>query len=136
MLELAKRHGQGPVRSADIAATQAIPQRFLENILNELKSSGLVEAHRGPQGGFVLACDPEELTVGRVIRLVDGPLDPVKCTRTNDQRDCPLTDRCSLLGVWQQAKEAVESVYDNVTFADLARQEISADDKKTVDFCI
>src|SRR5664280_658065 len=103
LLELAKRHGRGIVQTDEIAAKQAIPPRFLGNILNELRAAGLVTARRGPHGGFLLACDPKELTVGRVIRLIDGPLDPVRCTKASDQTDCPLKDRCSLVELWEQA---------------------------------
>src|ERR1035437_5528827 len=88
LLELAKRYGQAPVRSGEIAAKQAIPPRFLEHILTELKTSALVEARRGVHGGFQLALPPEELTVGKVIRIVDGPLDPVRCTKEPSQIDC------------------------------------------------
>jgi Rrf2 family cysteine metabolism transcriptional repressor len=136
LLELAKRSDQTPVRSGEIAASQAIPPRFLENILNELKTAGLVEARRGVQGGFVLACKPEDLTVGRVIRLVDGSLDPVRCTKGSDRRDCPLKDRCSLLQLWEEAKAAVEAVYDRATFAELARRDKAADGREKSDYCI
>jgi len=136
LLELSKRSGQAPMRSGEIAAKQAIPARFLENILNELKTAGLVEARRGAQGGFLLACKPEQLTVGRVIRLVDGSLDPVRCRKGPDQRDCPLKDRCSLLQLWEEAKAAVEAVYDRATFADLAKREISLDRQQTAEYCI
>ncbi len=136
LLELSKQSGRTPLRSGEIAAKQAIPPRFLENILNELKTAGLVEARRGVQGGFLLACKPEELTVGRVIRLVDGPLDPVRCTKGADQRDCPLRDRCSLLQLWEEAKAAVEAVYDRATFAELAKREGLLDRQQTADYCI
>jgi Rrf2 family protein len=136
LLELAKRYGQAPVPSGEVAARQAIPQRFLENILNELKTAGLVDARRGVQGGFGLACKPEELTVGRVIRLVDGPLDPVRCTKGPAGRDCPLKERCSLLAVWQEAKAAVEAVYDRVTFAELAKRERAVERSFVAEYCI
>jgi Rrf2 family protein len=136
LLELAKRSGQAPVRSGEIAARQAIPPRFLENILNELKTAGLVEARRGAQGGFILACKPEDLTVGRVIRLVDGSLDPVRCTKGSNRCNCPLKDRCSLLQLWEEAKAAVEAVYDRATFAELARRDKAADDREKFDYCI
>lgn len=136
LLELSKRCGQPPVPSGEIAARQAIPQRFLENILNELKTAGLVEARRGVQGGFQLACKPQDLTVGQVIRLVDGPLDPVRCTKGPLQRDCPLKDRCSLLWVWQEAKAAVEAVYDRATFAELAQRENAVERGFVAEYCI
>ncbi len=123
LLELAKRPGQSPMTSGEIAARQGIPSQFLANILNELKTAGLVVARRGVRGGYRLVCSPELLSVGRVVRLVDGPLDPVLCTRGVHQLDCSLKDRCSLPQLWQEAKDAVEAVYDRVTFAELARRD-------------
>lgn len=123
ILELAKRHGQGAVSAGEIAASQAIPQRFLEIILNELKPTGLVESRRGVQGGYYLTRDPQEITVGEVIRLIEGPLDPVRCGGDTDDRGCPLQGRCALLELWTEAKHALEAVYDARTFRDLADRE-------------
>lgn len=136
LLELAKREGQAPMRSGEIAAKQAIPPRFLENILNELKTAGLVEARRGVQGGFRLAVKPEQLTVGRVIRLIDGSLDPVRCTKDNTHQDCALSSHCSLLQLWQEAKTAVESVYDRANFAELAQRELEMDRQHSAEYSI
>ncbi len=123
MLELAKHYGKGPLRISAIAEKQSIPARFLENILNELRSTGLIESRRGAQGGYILTKDPGEITVGDIIRLVDGPLDPVKCTEDKNISSCPLRSQCSLIDLWSRAKAAVEEVYDSVTFKELAEQE-------------
>ena len=136
ILELAKRYGQPPVRSGKVATLQAIPPRFLENILSELKAGGLVESHRGSQGGFQLTVPPEELTVGRIVRLIEGPLDPVRCTGDMDNVNCPLKDRCSLIDLWSEAKKAVENVYDSVTFEDLVNREKELDRRNVNDYCI
>lgn len=136
LLELAKRYGEPSLRSSQIAERQAIPPRFLVNILNELKTAGLVAARRGARGGFTLACRPQDLTVGQVIRLIDGPLDPVKCTQGSSQRDCPLKNKCSLLPLWQDAKAAVEAVYDSATFADLAEREAALELDAVAEYCI
>ncbi len=126
MIELAKNYGEGPLRISVIAEKQAIPARFLENILNELKSTGLIESRRGAQGGYILTKDPSEITVGDIIRLVDGPLDPVKCTEDKNIPSCPLRSTCSLIDLWSRAKAAVEEVYDGATFQDLVEQEEKA----------
>jgi Rrf2 family protein len=123
ILELAKRSGQGPIRTNEIADAQAIPQRFLENILNELKSTGLVESRRGMKGGYLLSRNPAELTVGEVIRLIDGPLDPVKCIGEGPNANCDLQNQCSLIHLWNRAKAAMEQVYDSTTFRDLVEEE-------------
>jgi len=136
MLELAKYYGHGPVRISAIAEKQAIPPRFLENILNELKSSGLIESRRGAQGGYILTKDPAEITVGDIIRLVDGPLDPVKCIGDKNTPCCPLRGKCSLIGLWSRAKAAVEEVYDSATFKDLVEQEKELNRSETPNYCI
>jgi len=136
LLELAKRTNRSPVRSGEIASRQGIPPRFLENILNELKTAGLVEARRGVQGGFLLACDPQKLTVGRVIRLIDGSLDPVRGVKDTQQQELPTQDRCCLLSLWEEAKIALETVYDRANFADLARKDIEMDRRQNNEYSI
>ena len=136
ILELSMKYGQGAVPASEIAASQAIPQRFLEVIMNELRSTGLVESRRGVQGGYYLGRPPKEITVGQVIRLVDGPLDPVRCTGDRDSTTCPLKDRCSLIQLWNEAREAVEGVYDSTTFQDLADREKAMTLRGVTDFSI
>jgi len=136
VLELAKQYGQGPVAISQIAANQAIPQRFLENILNEMKPTGLIESRRGIQGGYLLTKDPATITVGEVIRLVEGPLDPVKCIGDRNNPSCPLKENCSLIHLWNRAKAAVEAVYDGATFRDLVEQERELNQASAVDYTI
>lgn len=123
VLELAKRHGQGPISAAEIASSQVIPQRFLEIILNELKPTGIVESRRGVQGGYYLTRLPTQITVGQIIRLVDGPLEPVRCEGDKPSTTCPLKSQCALIELWQQARQAVEAVYDSTSFQDLVDRE-------------
>lgn len=136
VLELSRHYGQGPVSAAEIAGNQAVPQRFLEVILNELKPTGLVESRRGVQGGFYLPIPPDQITVGKVIRLVDGPLEPVRCAETQTNKDCPLLAQCALVDLWKQAREAVEAVYDSVTFQDLVDREKKLEDQAALHYCI
>jgi Rrf2 family protein len=133
---LAKQYGQGPVAISQIAANQVIPQRFLENILNELRPTGLIESRRGIQGGYLLARDPATISVGEVIRLVEGPLDPVKCVGDRDSPACPLKDKCALIHLWSRAKAAVEEVYDNASFRDIVEEEKELNRSTIVDYCI
>jgi Rrf2 family protein len=136
ILELAKRHGAGPVTIGDIARKQAVPPRFLEIILNEMKQRGFVRSTRGAQGGYELASHPRDLSAGQIIRLVDGPMDPVSCVSGRAARDCPLGDRCALIGLWKRAKEAVEGVYDGTSFQDLVEEEAALEKKAGADFTI
>lgn len=122
IFELAKRNGRGPVKIADIAATQAIPTRFLEVILSQLKQAGFVESRRGTEGGYLLAVAPSRLSVGEVIRFIEGPLGPVDCGASAGQI-CQLKGDCVFLPMWQRVEAAVREVYDNTTFADLVDDE-------------
>ncbi|MCX5649471.1 MAG: Rrf2 family transcriptional regulator [Planctomycetota bacterium] len=126
VLELAKRLGEGPATASDIADAQAIPPKFLELILQELRQAGLVESRRGPQGGYLLAGDPRALTVGQVIRLIEGPFAPVSCIAAGDPgapEPCPLQGRCAFLNMWERAHSAVAGVLDATTFQDLIEAE-------------
>lgn len=124
LFELAKRHRQGPMRITDIARAQAIPVRFLEVILSELKQAGFVASQRGTQGGYVLLREPGALTVGEVIRFIEGPMAPVECLGRNSGENCPLYGDCVFLPMWQEAEAAVAQVYDGTTFQQLVEREI------------
>lgn len=116
LFELAKRHGGDVVRLRDIAAAQHIPGRYLENILSDLRRGGLVESRRGKEGGFRLARHPAEIRVGDVIRHVEETVNPVDCVAN---RRCPLTGKCIFINLWEEAKRAVEQVYDRKSLQNL-----------------
>ncbi|MFW6189562.1 MAG: RrF2 family transcriptional regulator [Planctomycetota bacterium] len=123
IFELAKHYGHGPVKIAEVAEAQSIPVRFLEVILSQLKQGDFVESRRGKRGGYLLALPPEAVTVGDVIRFVEGPFGPVECVTGEADRDCPLHERCVFLPMWRRAREAVSEVYDSTTFRDLLDEE-------------
>ncbi len=129
VFELAKGDGESPVKMAKIAKKQAIPVRFLEIILNDLKRGGFIRPIRGKDGGWFLARSPRELTVGEVMRFIEGPFAPVGCISEapKDPKDskeaCPLYANCVFVPLWGRAQKALEEVYDGTTFQDLLDQE-------------
>ena len=130
VFELAKGYGRGTRRIADIAEAQAVPPRFLEVILAQLKQGKFVTSQRGNQGGYQLAREPSGLTVGEIIRFVDGPLGPVGCVAgEGDGAECPLRGKCVFLPMWERAKEALSGVYDSVTFEGLIEEERLMNDR-------
>lgn len=135
VFELSKRRGNGPITIGDLAQKQAIPARFLEIILNELKQGGVVESRRGVQGGYMVVGEPKDITVGRVIRFIDGPLDPVKCIGTQNEK-CALKGNCAFNELWLTAKKAVENVYDSTSFQDLIDRERTLSKQTVNDFSI
>jgi Rrf2 family protein len=116
VLELARRYGQGPVLVREISERQEISERYLENILNALRKSGIVVSARGAGGGYQLARNPAEITVGDVVRSLEGPLDVVECT---GPRPCERNSRCATYRVWNNLKSAIERELDSVTIADM-----------------
>ncbi|MEN6405420.1 MAG: Rrf2 family transcriptional regulator [Thermoguttaceae bacterium] len=129
LFELAKRQGGAPISVADIAQSQAIPRRFLELIFLDLRARGVVESRRGNQGGYVLAASPAKITVGDVIRAVDGSLAPVTCAGGKSEKHCRLKNQCVFADVWQRAQRAAEEVYDNTTLQDLIDNERAATER-------
>jgi len=123
VFELAKHSSSAPLKMAQIAKRQAIPLRFLEIILNELKRGGFIRAVRGKDGGCVLARAPQDLTVGEIMRYIEGPLAPVGCISEGSGDYCPLYGNCVFLPLWERAEKALAEVYDGTTFQDLIDQE-------------
>jgi Rrf2 family cysteine metabolism transcriptional repressor len=113
IFDLATQRPGEPVRIADIAHRQGIPQKFLELILAGLKQGGFVESRRGAEGGYLLARAAESITVGEVLRFVEGPQQGKRGPRRKS--DTPFTD------MWQQVDQAISGIIDKTTFADLLR---------------
>ncbi len=112
LFDLALQRATEPVKIADIARRQKIPQKFLELILAGLKQGGFVQSRRGAEGGYLLAKSPDSITIGEVLRQVDGP----KRSRGGRVTDDPFTD------MWKSVDEAVSAVIDRTTFAELVRR--------------
>ena len=135
LLELAMRRGNGNTPVSEIARVQGIPPRFLEQILAQLRMAGLVESRRGVNGGYLLALDPRRLTVGKVIRFLEGPLRPVRYV-DGVEAGGPVSTRCAFEDLWERAQEAVENVYDSTTFHDLIQEELSAQENYVANWVI
>ena len=120
LFELALRQPQGkPVAVSEIAAAQDIPPRFLHLILADLKQAGYVAARRGAEGGYVLSRAPKSVTVGEIIRLIDGSPDPVECLAADSRKKCGLRGRCAFIGLWERARDALNGVYETTTLQTL-----------------
>jgi Rrf2 family protein len=116
LLALAARYPE-QARAAELAAEQELPRKFLEAILGDLRHSGLVRSQRGAVGGFALAHEPAQITVGRVLRAVDGPLAEVRGLRPHETAYSGVARH--LPQVWVAARAALRGVLDEVTLADL-----------------
>ncbi len=114
IFDLAAHNSGDPVRIADISRRQKIPQKFLELILAELKQGGFVESRRGAEGGYLLAAPADTITVGAVLRYVEGSraFNPRKAKR---KAEAPFNE------MWKEVDEAVSGIIDHTTFAELCR---------------
>ena len=120
MVDLAEHQNGEYISLKDIALRQEVSKKYLEQIVPILNKSGFLKTNRGYQGGYMLAKTPEDITVGAVLRVLEGSLCPVDCV--DGAGDCPRMARCATIGVWTRLKEAVESVVDHTTLADLAEE--------------
>jgi Rrf2 family protein len=121
-VELAAAGDDGPVKGERIAAAQAIPPNFLENILADLRNGGLIQSRRGAEGGYWLARPAEEISLAEVIRVVDGPLANVRGVRPEAVEFDGSAE--SLRDVWIAVRASLRSVLEQTTLADVARGEL------------
>ena len=123
MLDLANAETGRPVFIADIARRQDIPRRFLENILIELKKSGLVVSHRGKHGGYALARPAAEISFAEIIRISDGPLALAPCASKTAYRrcdDCKDEATCAVRRVLLEVREATAAILERTSLAEAA----------------
>lgn len=117
---LARSYGQGPVLISHLAEEEAIPKKFLEQILLALKSFGLVESKKGKGGGYSLVRPPERITLASVIRLMEGPLAPLPCaseTRFRKCDECVDIETCGTRMVMREVRDAIAGILDSTTLA-------------------
>lgn len=119
LLDLSLHYEEGPVQAQEIAERQDIPIKYLEQILLLLKVGGFIQSRKGPGGGYLLSRPPEEITLGAVVRAMDGPLAPMSCVSVSGYSECgcPDPDRCGLRSAWKEARDAIADVLDGTTFA-------------------
>ena len=121
MLDLALNNNGECIKVKEIAARQGISEKYLEQIIAVLNKAGYVKSVRGAQGGYRIAKDPADFTVGMILRLTEGSLAPVACLEEGADI-CERCDTCETLEVWQELYDAVNKVVDGVTIADLVER--------------
>jgi len=124
LLVLSLHYDENVVPIKTISEEQNIPKKFLEQILNDLKSLGAVESRRGIHGGYRLARPPEHITLASIVRHVEGAMAPVSCVseRFYERCTCPDESRCAIRDVMKEAREAVVKIMEGVTLAELANR--------------
>lgn len=111
MIELAKKHGEGPTSLKAIAKTHNLSEHYLEQLVAPLRNARLVKSIRGAYGGYILADEPKKITAGDIIRVLEGPITPVEVLEDEEPAKREL---------WIRIRDAVKEVLDNTTLDDLA----------------
>ena len=124
LIVLGVSYDEPVVRIQTISKLQNIPKRFLEQILNELKSAGIVESRRGVAGGYRLRLPPDKITLAEVIRYIEGPLAPVSCVseRYYERCSCPDENNCGIRSVMKEVRDAIVKILESVTLAQLCER--------------
>lgn len=122
---LANDETRGPVLIAELAEREHIPHKFLELILLELRNAGILRSKKGKGGGYALARSPREVTLGQIIRVVDGPLAPIPCVSERAYvrcEECVSEESCGTRMVMKEVRDAIAKILDGTTLADVCER--------------
>jgi Rrf2 family protein len=122
LIDLVRHDGEGPIPLTTLAARNRLPVKFLEQIMATLKHGGIVRTTLGTHGGYAMAAQPSAISIGRVIRLLDGALAPMGCVslRYYEPCSCPDEATCQLRDAMIDVRDAMLEILDNETLAELA----------------
>ncbi|MBQ5398011.1 MAG: Rrf2 family transcriptional regulator [Ruminococcus sp.] len=127
LVDLAEHRNSGYIALKDIAERQKVSKKYLEQIVPILNKTRILKTNRGFQGGYRLAVEPEECTVGEILRLTEGTLSPIPCI-DGDEVECDRQIDCSTLYVWQGLKRVVSEYLDSITLQDILDNKNSSND--------
>lgn len=123
--ELARCCGEAPVPLKAVAERQGISEAYLEQLVGALRRAGLVRSVRGSQGGYTLGRSPESITVGDIIRVLEGPIAPVDCVSEGSAAgllQCARSDGCVTRVIWERLRDSMTQVLDSISLADLVAE--------------
>jgi Rrf2 family protein len=124
IFELSQRYTSGAVANvADISKVQGIPLRFLEQIFTKLRTGNYILSQRGNRGGYILAKRPSDISIGEIIRFIDGSESSIHCLNTPSGCKCQYPDNCVFKGLWHRASDATTKYFDSTSFQDIIDQQ-------------
>ena len=133
MVDIAQQFGNGPVALRSVAQRQQVSEHYLEQLMSPLRNAGFVRSVRGAQGGYVLAKDPTTITVGDIVRAMEGPIAPVDCLLAEKGRDnpyCDKTNACIRRNIWLKMGESITEALDSISLASLCAEAQQVEDDK------
>ena len=123
LVDLARHNGQGPVQIGEISKRQDISVKYLEQLIRPLKQASMVTSVRGPKGGHMLAKNPEDISLGQIVRLFEGQSELVECISNPDQ--CHMSDDCQVRLAWKEATRVLYEKLDSTTISDLMQETVN-----------
>ena len=136
ILDLSKNYPDQLVHIDELSRRQDIPKKYLEQLLLSLKQGGFVRSKKGPKGGYSLASDPAKISLGDVIRFMEGPIYPISCIDPAMKQECDFKHKCVFTAIWKNIEATVSGIVDKISFADLAEAETRLLGKNPVDYQI
>jgi Rrf2 family protein len=137
MLELALRFPSSSMTISELAKSSDIPIKFLEQVLLDLKRGGFLESRRGALGGYRLRKHPAKITLGEIIRFIEGPIEPIACAnREAVYKGCKDVYKCVFREIWIRLAKATSEIVDTVTFEDLVRNVLERKTEAGIDYTI
>ena len=127
MIDLAIHSKENQVSIKSISERQEISENYLERIIALLKKAGYVKSTRGAQGGYTLTKKPDQISVGNILRALEGDLNPVDCSLINDDKVCSESGLCVTKFVWKRISDSINDVVDNISLQDLVNEQIEID---------
>ncbi|MDR7855989.1 Rrf2 family transcriptional regulator [Tissierella sp.] len=129
MFQLALHYGEGPISLNQIAEKQNLSESYLEQLFSTLRKEGLLNSVRGAQGGYMLSESPHKITVGCILRALEGSMAPSDCV-IDDNNECNKEDGCATRLVWVRIKDSIDEVIDSITLQDMVDDEIKLNNKQ------
>jgi Rrf2 family protein len=129
LLILAREYGRGPILIAELAERDRIPKKFLESILLQLKNAGILGSRKGKGGGYFLAREPSQITMGRAVRVLEGPLAPGPCVSETAYQKCQECDdeaSCGIRLVMKDVRDAIADILDHTTLQEVVARSSAA----------
>lgn len=124
MFDLALHSGDKFIALKSIAEREQISEKYLEHLFASLKKGGLIISVRGAQGGYRLAMPPEKITLGDIIRVLEGPVAPTECVINGKQAEkCDRSSECVMRSIWTRIRDEINAILDGITLAEIVEEQ-------------
>lgn len=128
VVEIARHYGRGPVALSEVARSEDLPLPYLEQLVGRLRKADVLASRQGAHGGYELTRSPQDITIGEVLRALEGPIAPMMCASEVPEAsvECERQSSCTVTTVWARVRDAVAEALDGITLAELVTQKTNS----------